>query len=254
MKPPQLNSINDVLKTLDAIIFRSVAENDTAGYFAALYRQVTFEVKKGIENNYFDNGPRMEKLDVVFAKRYIDAYYSWQENRPVTQSWKAAFSYCQRNEPIVLQHLLMGMNAHINFDLGIAAAEISRKTNIDLLKNDFNKINEILSEQVNSVQKNLSFIWPLLKKILSKTGKFDNLVVDFSMKIARDGAWNFGTQLWEKPENKWKDFIAERDLIIANKSKIITEPGTLIKVLFWIVRLTEKGNASEKIKHLTTEH
>jgi hypothetical protein len=254
MKPAQLNSIDDVLKVLDSIISRAVVENDTLGYFAALYRQVTFEVKNGIENNFFDDGPRMEKLDVVFAKRYIDAYYSWKDNRPVTQSWKAAFSYCRRNEPIVLQHLLMGMNAHINFDLGIAAAEISRGVNIELLKNDFNKINEILSMQVNGVQKNLSVIWPMLKKILSKTGKFDNFLVDFSMEIARDGAWNFGSQLWKKPDNEWQAFIANRDFIIADKSKIITVPSIWVKFLFWFVRLTEKGTTSEKIKHLTTEH
>jgi hypothetical protein len=35
---------------------------------------VTKKVKNGIENNLFDDGPRMEKLDVIFAKRYIDAY------------------------------------------------------------------------------------------------------------------------------------------------------------------------------------
>ena len=253
-KPAELNSIDDVLKALDAIILRAVIENDTLGYFAALYRQVTFDVKKGIEKNFFDDGPRMEKLDVVFAKRYIEAYYAWKENRPVTQSWQAAFSYCQRNEPIVLQHLLMGMNAHINLDLGIAAAEICRGFNIDTLKKDFNRINEILSLQVNGVQKNLSVIWPMLKKILSKTGKFDNFLVDFSMELARDGAWKFGHNLWEKPDIEWKSFIAKRDFIIAEKSKIITTPGTLIKIVFWFVRLTEKGTISKKINHLLAEH
>src|SRR5690606_12551437 len=104
-----------------------------------------------------------------------------------------------------LQHLLLGMNAHINLDLGIAAAEISTKENIHQLKNDFIKINEILSAQVDEVQFGLSSIWNPLKKILSKTGKFDNYLVDFSMKIARDGAWNFASEMVQSKEYGWLD-------------------------------------------------
>jgi len=250
----ELKSIDDVLKVLDKIIFQSVEENDILGYFAALYRQVTFEVKKEIENDFFDDASRMEKLDVLFAKRYIDAYYAWKANKPVTKSWNATFNYSQRNEPIVLQHLLMGMNAHINLDLGIAAAEISRESDIGLLENDFYRINEILASLVNSVQNNLSVIWPFLKKILAKTGKIDNLLVDFSMEIARDGAWKFAGELWQKPEVEWEACIKERDSVIAEKSKIITDPGTWIKIIFWIVRVSEKGSIHEKIKHLVIKH
>src|SRR6056297_1515270 len=247
MKPQQVNSIDDVLKSLDKIIFQSVAENDTGGYFAALYRQVTHEVKRGIESNYFDDGPRMEKLDVVFAKHYIDAWHAWRNGEKVSQSWEAAFRFTEKQSPVVLQHLLMGMNAHINFDLGIAAAKISPDSNILLLKNDFFLINTILSMQVNRVQNNLSSIWPFLKKILSKTGSVDNLLVDFSMELARDGAWKFACELSDKPPEKWDDFISERDEVVAAKSKIVSHPGPWVKILLWIIGLSEKGTVPEKI-------
>lgn len=48
--------------------------NDTAGYFAALYRKVTSRAKQGIADNEFEDGSRMEKLDVIFANPYINAY------------------------------------------------------------------------------------------------------------------------------------------------------------------------------------
>ena len=76
----QINSIDEVIEILGKIITASENNNDPLGYFAALYQKVTIKVKEGIENNFFDDGPRMEKLDVVFANRYIDAYYSYQEN------------------------------------------------------------------------------------------------------------------------------------------------------------------------------
>jgi hypothetical protein len=254
MKPAQFNSIDDVLKSLDKIIFQSAAENKASGYFAALYRQVTSEVKQGIQNNYFDDGARMERLDVVFAKKYIDAWHAWQNGQNVSQSWEAAFRFSEKQSPVVLQHLLMGMNAHINLDLGIAAAEITRNSDILLLKNDFFRINNILSSQVNQVQNNLSSIWPFLKKILAKTGKLDNLLVDFSMELARDGAWKFACEISEQPDKEWNSFINDRDAVVAKKSQIVTNPKTWIKIVLWIIRLSEKGTVPEKINYLMQEN
>jgi hypothetical protein len=35
-------------------------------------------VKRGIAEGFFDDGPRMETLGVVFANRYLAAYEAWQ--------------------------------------------------------------------------------------------------------------------------------------------------------------------------------
>lgn len=77
MNTIQINSINEVINELEKIISESEKTNNPLGYFAVLYRKVTIKVKEGIEYNLFDDSPRMEKLDVIFAKRYIDAYYAW---------------------------------------------------------------------------------------------------------------------------------------------------------------------------------
>jgi hypothetical protein len=250
MKSTQLNSIDEVIAILDNIIIETEKNNNPLGYFAVLYRKVTVKVKEGIEKNYFDNGPRMEKLDVIFAQYYIDAYFAWKQNQTVSQSWKKAFIISENKSMLVLQHLLMGMNAHINLDLGIAAAEISTRENIHLLKNDFIKINEILSAQVEEVQFGLSSIWKPLKKILSKTGQLDNYLVDFSMEIARDGAWRFAEEMVQFKETGWLNFIGDRDFKVAEKSKIITHPGKWIQLLLWLIWLGERGSVSEKMNKL----
>ncbi len=152
--------------------------------------------------------------------------------------------------PIVLQHLLMGMNAHINLDLGIAAAEISDGSTISDLHHDFNKINEILSAQVNDIQNKLVSIWPMLGKILEKTGAVDDLIVDFSMELARDGAWKFATELVKLTGSEKNTGIQNRDFKVAEKSKIVTDPGFGAKIILWIIRLGERGSVAEKIKKL----
>ncbi|MCA1758430.1 MAG: DUF5995 family protein [Bacteroidales bacterium] len=250
MNSNHLNSIDDVISILDDIILETEMNNNPLGYFAVLYRKVTVKVKEGIENQFFDDGPRMEKLDIIFARYYIDAYFAWKQNQTVSQSWEKAFFISENKSMLVLQHLLMGMNAHINLDLGIAAAEISTRENIHQLKNDFIKINDILSSQVDEVQFGLSAIWAPLKKILSKTGQVDNYLVDFSMKIARDGAWNFATEIVQFKETGWQNLIQTRDFKVSEKSKLITHSNKWIQFLLWIIRLGERGSVSEKINKL----
>ncbi len=246
----KINTIDDVILVLDKIIVESEIKGDPLGYFAVLYLRVTQKVKEEIEAGNFDDCARMEQLDVAFAKKYIDAYYDWQENKTVAQSWEKPFSFSKQYWPVVLQHLLLGMNAHINLDLAVAAAEVSRGKNILLLKNDFYRINEILSSLVEEVQNNLSVIWPTLKKILSKTGKLDNLLVDFSMEIARDGAWEFAKQLAPFSQEDQPAQIAGRDLKVVQKTELITNPGWRIKLLLFGIRLGELGSVRDKIKKL----
>jgi len=199
MHTTEIKTIDQVITALDQIIQDSIDKENCAGYFAALYRKVTIKVKEGIDQNYFDDGPRMEHLDVVFATRYIRAYEAYWNDQPLTQSWQVAFDLTSQYWPIVLQHLLIGMNAHINLDLGIAAAEISEGENIDNLQDDFDKINEILSSLVHEVDQDLAEIWPTFRIIVKALGKVDDYLVDFSMKLARDGAWKFAKQLADTP-------------------------------------------------------
>ena len=247
---PAITTIDEVIEALDSIIKQSEDNNDTAGYFAALYRKVTARVKQGIVNNEFEDGTRMEQLDVLFANRYIDAYFAWKQGLPITGCWKKAFDITTDYWPIVLQHLLMGMNAHINLDLGVAAAGISNGKDINSLQNDFNKINTILSSLVAGVKDELAAIWPRLKWILQRTNKVDDFMIDFSMQLARDGAWKFAVNIAGKPVADLDLLIAARDIKVAEKSKIITYDGFWASLIFGIIRMGERGSVKEKIGKL----
>ena len=250
MNLSEIQTIDQVIVVLEDIITESENSNDPLGYFAVLYQKVTIKVKEGITNNFFDDNMRMERLDVIFAKRYLEAWLQYKNQQPVTRSWEKAFAISTDYWPIVLQHLLMGMNAHINLDLGIAAAEISQGKNINDLKSDFNKINEILSALVHEVENDLSVVWPALKFILKWTGEIDDYLVDFSMKLARDGAWKFAKSLSGLKPNELKLQIHQRDQKVTDKVHIITQPGMLASIALRIIRITERGTVSGKIGKL----
>ena len=243
-------TIDEVIDQLEDILEASRTSQDPAGYFAALYQKVTITIRDKVAEGYFDDNPRMEKLDVVFANRYLEAYALYKGGEEPTESWRCAFAMTTRYWPIVLQHLLIGMNAHINLDLGIAAAQISTTGNIENLEGDFNKINEVLGSLVDEVERDLAEIWPALIVILKLFRNVDNFLINFSMKIARDGAWKFANEIVGQTDQLLEDSVAVRDEKIANLSGIISLPGWIERLLFGLIRITEKGSVADKIRAL----
>jgi hypothetical protein len=66
-------TITEVIAAIDEIVRLCEQKRNRAGYFAALYKRMTIAVGEGIRANAFEDGARMERLDVVFAQRYLSA-------------------------------------------------------------------------------------------------------------------------------------------------------------------------------------
>ena len=247
-------TIEDIIAKLDHIIADSIKNRDRMGYFAALYKRVTVAVRDKIKEGYFQDNARMEHLDVTFANRYLDAYNRYKNKQSITTSWRLAFEATEAWKPLVLQHLLLGMNAHISLDLGIAAATVSPGDSIESLHEDFNRINNVLAELINTVQHELIEVWPVLKPILWFGGKLEEELVVFSIDIARDAAWQEALK-YASLKN-----IAERDTFITARDKDVTRfgrklyhPGFLLSISITISRLFERGTIRKKIEILNSE-
>ena len=160
-----ISTVDGVIAQLDSIIEWSLNDNSRIGYFATLYKKMTVAVKQGILNNAFQDGKRMEDLDIIFATRYFDAWNAYINNQPCSKGWQSTLDACQNSTLIVLQHLILGINTHINLDLCIAAAQCCPGNEIYALEKDFEKINDIIEDQSQLVQDSLSNIWYPLKLI-----------------------------------------------------------------------------------------
>lgn len=210
------DSIDEVIIALDAIIDRAWTERDRIGYFAALYRRVTRSVRDGITSGRFQNPPLLEKLDVIFARRFLDALPAHQNGGEPSKSWQIAFQACADTDPLILQQLLMGMNAHINLDLGIASVEASPGAALPLLKPDFDQINALLAEQVGSVEAEIASVSPRigdLEKIGCQTAT--GAIINFDLTVARNGAWLFAERLAMQPRLLADAFVQARDLAVS---------------------------------------
>ncbi len=195
---PLPQTIDDVVHRLDQIVLASLAESSRLGYFAALYNRVTMAVRDGIRAGAFDDNARMERLDVVFANRYIEAYERHRASQTTTLAWAAAFGSAARTDLSVLQHLLLGMNAHINLDLGIACAAVAPGSAIHALERDFLRINAVLASLMPTVEAQLGELSPsfdLLTGVAQDLDQLDVRIGTFSMGAARRSAWRFALVL-----------------------------------------------------------
>ncbi|MFN0202529.1 MAG: DUF5995 family protein [Bacteroidia bacterium] len=237
-------TINQVLASLDNIIQDAIKAKNPTGYFAALYRTVTAEVQKGIHAGEFQDGARMEKLDVIFANRYLVAHDAYFSGQACSQAWKIAFDETRNNQLLVLHHLFLGMTAHILLDLGIAAAEVCPGEQIHNLSDDFKKINEVLGSMVNGVEEKLTEISPPFFLIDFLGGKSDERLAGFCMRIAREGAWLNAVNLAKVHHTSlWESTISQIDKNACILSRSLLPRGLAKYAVRWARRTEIKNNA-----------
>lgn len=255
MTPPDLDpsavrTIDDVIADLDRVVDWSLDQPSRLGYFAALYRKVTLKVKEGIEEGFFDDGPRMERLDVIFAKRYLVALDRFLRDETPTAPWGVAFDAAGRWRPLILQQLLVGINAHINLDLGVAAAQVAPDGALLGFRRDFERINEILASMTGQAQQALAQISPWLGLLDVVSGRADDEVVRFSIEVARHEAWRFAVELAALAEAERAGPIAARDRFAARLGRRVRRPGMLTTAL-WLIRLRESKDVQRNLDVLT---
>jgi hypothetical protein len=243
----QAHSIEQVIDRLDGIIGWSRTTASRLGYFPALYRKVTIEVRDGIAHGAFDDGGRMERLDVIFANRYLAAVDAHREGKPATDAWVAAFAAAGRWWPIVLQHLLLGINAHINLDLGIAAAQTAPGSELPRLRGDFDRINAILARLVGDVQEELARIWPALRFFNRHLRRTETALINFSLTRAREHAWSVAEELAPLAPAAQEPVIARLDRDVAMLARVVEHPGLVLGTVTRTVRLGELGSVPQKI-------
>ncbi|MDO8794181.1 MAG: DUF5995 family protein [Vicinamibacterales bacterium] len=247
-------TIDDIIVRLTAIVRETRRTGSRLGYFAALYRIVTIEVKAGIANGQFEDGARMGRLDVIFARRYLDAWDAWHAGRPTTGSWRVAFRAAGDGAPIILQHLLAGINAHINLDLGIAAATVAPGVELPALQTDFNRINDLLVSLMDEVKAGIVLVSPAIGRLEELAGTADDVLVAFSLTRARAFAWDEAQQL--APLSEWArhPVVVGRDWLTSVVGRAVLNPPPLTAAVVVAIRQRESADVAKVIDVLSRRH
>src|SRR4029450_11047496 len=86
-------------------------------FFLATYLRTTRAVAEELDRGGFRDPEWVERWDVAFADLYLDAVETAQAGGRPPEPWAVAFGAGDRDGLPPLRHVLLGMNAHINYDL-----------------------------------------------------------------------------------------------------------------------------------------
>lgn len=238
-----IEDVDDVIEALDAVLEVGVREGHRWAVFAGMYRRVTVAVKRAIERGEFDDGPRMSRFDAVFALRYLRPLHAHLRDEPVPRAWSVAFRATQDPELNVMQLLLLGMNAHINLDLGFSVLDAGLEP--EPFRADFDRINAILAGELDGVQQALDTVSPWLSGVDRWMGRVDERLGVFVVVRARDQAWSIATDASSRTKEDRVTYEASVDRRTAELAEKIAYPRFPLSLLVRLIGWRESWTVGE---------
>ena len=231
----QAESVEEVRALLGRYIEAGRDENTADAYFALIYLWETDDIAAAAQTGVFDAPDELRRMIVTFANRYFAARAQFRANQPTSRAWALAFDAARSTSSLVVQHILLAMNAHINVDLGVAAAETGMPWP------DYSRVDAILARGVSRIQGRLNRTTPVLRGIDMLGGGFDEMFTIYSVKAARRQAFTLAQRLRAAPEAERPGIIAEADAIALGYGRRLLDPPLRDRLLLAAVRLTERN-------------
>ncbi len=133
---------------------------DRRAIFLSCYQMMTANMLEAIQRGEFSDGGWVNHLLHRFADYYfmaLEANEQGQENVPTV--WKAAFRAAASRIYSPLQNLLLGVNAHINYDLVLTLEELLQPewqrlspAQRAVRRSDHNRVNRVIAATIDAVQ------------------------------------------------------------------------------------------------------
>ncbi len=200
--------------------------------FLATYLRTTRAVEAAADRTFFDDPAWVMRWTAVFGRYYLDALDADQTGGQPARPWRLAFSLSPDVHP--LGHLLVGMNAHINYDLPQAMLEVIEPADFadpDLLErrvHDHDQIDRILSARVAAEDQALGGPRRLVDRLLAPANRLGSRTF---LAESRQKVWENVQALQEArtagPE-VYRVRVAELDVLTSAKLADILRPGPVL--------------------------
>jgi hypothetical protein len=159
--------IDEVIERMTALAGELRGDDDARLAFHNTYLRTTQAVAQALRDGAFADPEWVDRWDVAFAQLYLDALDADRRGEPVPEPWAVAFgaAAAQPDLPAV-RHVLLGMNAHINYDLPqallavISDAEFSDPGVRARREADHRRIDEVLAIRVGAEDAELQQLDP----------------------------------------------------------------------------------------------
>jgi len=191
-------TVDDVIHGLGRIEQHFLARRDRRGVFATAYLEITRAIERSRTDGGFLDSRWTARYLVRFANLYRTALLDYEEGRSgrVPKAWRISFDAARADTGLVIQHLVLGINAHINHDLAIALHEVGIDPERAKRYADHVQINRILERATEGMKHRVAALYaPILLRLDRAVGRLDDDVTNFSIPKAREHAWAFAVAL-----------------------------------------------------------
>jgi hypothetical protein len=202
--------------------------------FLQTYQRTTIAVGKAVEDAYFEDPEWVERWDVVFADLYLEAHDADVDGRraDVPRPWRIAFD-ADPDLP-ALRHVLLGINAHVNYDLPQALLAVISDDDFadDVIlgrrRRDHERIDGVLSSRVSAEDEALGGARSLLDRVLTPLNRLGSKRF---LREARTKVWHNAAELHAarlSGKVAYRKRLAELEVLSAAKIADLLAPGQVI--------------------------
>jgi hypothetical protein len=256
--PPPFSApatVPEVILAMDGFVEWCESNASRLGFFAALYTRITEAVQAALlQGTVFKNNELMARLDVTFANRYITALngYFYPDQYPgISRCWLAVFVGAEAAGDTVVQHMLSGVAAHIGLDLGIATQQVCGSwANLQQFQGDYDLINAVLAQQVQTVLAEIDAESSLLADLYSVLGKHEIVLIDEGLGGSRAAAWTLANTLATQPAALQALTIATQDAVVSGLIATLFAPPEPLESIAQIVARQENPNTAQVVADL----
>ncbi len=199
-----LKSVDDLLKDMRKqwrLLDRACHPD---AVFALTYYVTTAAVDTHIEESYFDDNPFLAAWDLAFADLYMDAMVNRSAGSQASGPWQEAFDWSDTGMSTVNEDLLLGMNAHINYDLAIVTYQMGLVA--DGRRDDYDRINDVLAYVMREVATELGAHYDPSLSPGATSDLTDPAVLQLFIEW-RNNAWNNAAALTAAPDDVSRELV-----------------------------------------------
>jgi Family of unknown function (DUF5995) len=200
--------------------------------FIATYQRITEAVGTAVDDAFFEDPQWVTRWDVNFAELFIVAHDADQAGGRVPRPWRLAFHADPQLPTIV--HLLLGINAHINYDLPqatlsvISDHEFTDPVLIDRRRRDHERIDRILSGRVSAEDQAIGGARSVRDRLLTPANRLSSRRF---LREARQKVWLNVAELQKarlESDDVYKVRLAELEVLAAAKIADLLRPGQVL--------------------------